>query len=46
MKVLQIIGDSRCGGATYLIQEWCRFLRKQGCRVDVLTTDERTLRAL
>ena len=42
MKTLQIVGDSKFGGATILLLEWCRFLREQGCEVDVLTTDTDT----
>ncbi len=42
MKTLQIVGDSKFGGATILLLEWCRFLREQGCEVDVLTTDATT----
>jgi len=46
MKTLQIIGDSKYGGATYLILKWCEFLVNNNWQVDVLTTDERTKNAL
>ena len=42
MKTLQIVGDSKFGGATILLLAWCRFLRERGCEVDVLTTDAAT----
>ena len=46
MKVIQLVGDSKYGGATYLIIEWCKYLLAQGCEVDVLSTDAVTVRAL
>jgi glycosyltransferase involved in cell wall biosynthesis len=46
IKTLQIVGDSKYGGATYLILEWCRYLQTAGCQVDVLTTDGVTAREL
>jgi len=46
VKVLQIVGDSKYGGATYLILEWCKFLVRKGCQVDVLSTDSRTITEL
>src|SRR5574337_458507 len=46
MKILQVIGDSKYGGATYLILEWCKYLVSRGCKVDVLSTDTRTVEAL
>ena len=39
VKSLQIVGNSSYGGASYLILEWCQYLLKQGCSVDVLATD-------
>lgn len=42
MKTLQVVGDSKYGGATYLIVEWCRWLARHGCDVHVLTTDRTT----
>lgn len=38
-KTLQIVGDSKYGGASYLIQQWCEFLSKQACDVHVLARD-------
>ena len=46
MKVLQIVGNSAFGGATYLVLEWCKYLVRRGCKVDVLSTDARTIAAL
>ena len=46
MKVLQLVGDSKYGGATYLILEWCKYLIACGCRVDVLSTDALTVESL
>jgi glycosyltransferase involved in cell wall biosynthesis len=46
MKVLQVVGDSKFGGATYLILEWCRFLVERGWQVDVLSTDVATVKEL
>lgn len=46
MKTLQIVGDSKYGGATYLIIRWCQFLLAQNCEVDVLTTDPTTIARL
>ncbi len=45
-KTLQIVGDSKYGGATYLILEWCKFLLAHNCIVDVLSTDAVTMQAL
>jgi glycosyltransferase involved in cell wall biosynthesis len=39
MRILQIVGNSAYGGASYLILEWCRYLLERGCEVDVLATD-------
>jgi glycosyltransferase involved in cell wall biosynthesis len=46
MKTLQLVGDSKYGGATYLIIEWCKYLLAKDCEVDVLSTDSLTRRAL
>ncbi len=46
MKVLQLVGDSKYGGATYLILEWSKYLISRGCRVDVLSTDGLTVELL
>ncbi|HEY3135768.1 MAG TPA: glycosyltransferase family 4 protein [Blastocatellia bacterium] len=46
MKVLQIVGDSKIGGATYLILKWCEFLIERGCEVHVLSTDRETIAEL
>jgi glycosyltransferase involved in cell wall biosynthesis len=46
MKVLQLVGDSKYGGATYLILEWCKYLIAHDCRVDVLSTDALTVESL
>jgi glycosyltransferase involved in cell wall biosynthesis len=46
MKVLQVVGDSKFGGATYLILEWCKFLLARGCEVHVLSTDKETIAEL
>ena len=46
MKTLQLVGDSKYGGATYLILEWCKYLIARGCEVDVLSTDTLTVSAL
>lgn len=43
MKILQIVGDSKYGGATYLIVSWCQFLLNKGCDVTLLTTDRSTI---
>jgi glycosyltransferase involved in cell wall biosynthesis len=42
VKALQVVGNSKYGGATYLVLEWCRYLIAQGCKVDVLSTDRIT----
>ena len=42
VKTLQILGNSKYGGATYLVFEWCGFLLTNGWQVDVLSTDQRT----
>jgi glycosyltransferase involved in cell wall biosynthesis len=39
MRVLQISGNSKYGGATYLMLEWSKYLLDRGCDVDILTTD-------
>jgi glycosyltransferase involved in cell wall biosynthesis len=44
--VLQILGDAKYGGSTYLAIKWTRFLVEQGCRVDVQTTDLLTIAAM
>lgn len=44
--VLQILGDAKYGGSTYLALEWTRFLVEQGCRVAVQTTDPPTIAAM
>lgn len=46
MKTIQIVGDSKYGGATYLILEWCKYLLARHCQVDVLSTDAKTREAL
>lgn len=46
MKSLQVVGDSKYGGATYLILEWCKYLIDQSCKVDVLSTDKTTVSEL
>jgi glycosyltransferase involved in cell wall biosynthesis len=46
IKTLQIAGDSKFGGGTYLILKWCRFLQEKGCEVDVLSTDPITVNEL
>lgn len=46
LKCLQIIGDSKYGGGTYLILEWCRYLRARHCQVEVLSTDRQTIEEL
>lgn len=38
-KTLQIAGDSKYGGAGYLLIRWCEYLLAQGWSVDVLATD-------
>lgn len=45
-KTLQIVGDSKYGGATYLILEWCKYLLARKCQVDVLSTDRQTTEEL
>lgn len=42
-KILQIMGDSEYGGATYLILLWCQYLLSRGCQVTVLTTNKFTV---
>lgn len=44
--VLQILGDAKYGGSTYLALAWTRFLVEQGCRVAVQTTDPQTIAAM
>lgn len=46
IKCLQIVGDSKYGGATFLILSWCQFLLDKGCDVTVLSTDEITISRL
>jgi glycosyltransferase involved in cell wall biosynthesis len=46
MKILQILGDSKYGGSTYLAIEWAAFLLEQGCEVDVHSTDPTSIAAL
>ena len=46
MKTLQLVGDSKYGGATYLIIEWCKYLLARDCEVHVLSTDSLTRCAL
>ncbi len=46
MKVLQIIGESKFGGSTYLSLEWSKFLLRQGWQVDVLSTDPTSIAVL
>jgi glycosyltransferase involved in cell wall biosynthesis len=46
MKILQVVGDSKFGGATYLLIEWCRFLVDNGSDVHVLSTDTKTIAEL
>lgn len=43
IKTIQIVGNSKFGGATYLILKWCKYLLSQGCRVDVLSSDKKTI---
>ena len=43
LKTLQILGDSKYGGATYLMIEWCRYLVNLGCQVAVLSTNATTV---
>lgn len=40
MKSLQIVGNARYGGATYLMLEWSKYLIKKGVQVDIVCTDE------
>jgi len=46
MKTLQLAGDSKYGGGSYLLFEWCKYLIARGCQVDVLSTDEENVQAL
>ena len=39
IKSIQIVGNAKYGGATYLMLEWCKYLIERGCKVDVLSTD-------
>jgi glycosyltransferase involved in cell wall biosynthesis len=39
VKILQVLGNSKFGGDTYLLSEWCNFLLRRGCEVHVLSTD-------
>ena len=43
MKSLQIAGNARYGGATYLMIGWSKYLLEQGCEVHALCTDERMM---
>lgn len=43
LRVLQVVGDSKYGGATYLILSWCQFLLNRGCDVTLLSTDRLTI---
>jgi glycosyltransferase involved in cell wall biosynthesis len=43
LKILQILGDSKFGGGTYLVLSWCRFLVEKGCEVALLSTDNTTI---
>ncbi len=45
-STLQIVGNSKFGGATYLIISWCKYLVEKGWAVSVLTTDKETIAAL
>jgi glycosyltransferase involved in cell wall biosynthesis len=45
-STLQIVGDSKFGGATYLIISWCKYLVERGWDVSVLTTDKKTISVL
>lgn len=40
LKSLQIVGNARYGGATYLTLEWCKYLQEQDCQVDILCTEK------
>ena len=40
MKSLQIVGNARYGGATYLMLEWSKYLVERGYQVDIVCTDE------
>lgn len=44
MKSLQIVGDSTYGGGTTLLIHWCQFLIDHGWSVDIVTTDEKSIR--
>jgi glycosyltransferase involved in cell wall biosynthesis len=46
VRTLQLVGDSKYGGATYLILEWCKYLIAHSCHVDVLSTDTLTVELL
>ncbi|MEW5804098.1 MAG: glycosyltransferase family 4 protein [bacterium] len=46
LNTLQIVGDSKYGGATYLIIQWCKYLLDQRCQVEVLSTDAVTIREI
>jgi len=46
LRILQIVGNSAFGGATYLIEEWSRYLIARGCSVDILSTDKKTIKYL
>ena len=43
MKTIQIVGDSKFGGATYLLLEWCRYLIDKGVEVHALSADGPTV---
>ena len=40
LKTLQIVGNARYGGATYLMLAWSRYLLERRCDVHILCTDE------
>lgn len=43
-RSLQIVGNARYGGATFLMLEWSKYLLQRGWDVDILCTDEVMLR--
>ena len=46
MKTLQIVGNARYGGATYLMLEWSKYVLQKGWQVDVLSTDKTMIQEL
>jgi|GEM_PF-1852772 len=46
IKSIQISGNAKYGGATYLMLEWCHYLLERGLEVDVLSTDKKMIREL